>query len=162
MYSDKVIGHVTDSQFKYKEIDYLELDWHQSHNKILRQNTNGGRDVALRFDDEILKSGLKDGDVIGITKDDVLIVISIKSVDCLVVNANQNMESLIKASYEIGNCHAPLFGGDTYWQLVTIYNEPMEALLKNIPNVTLEHKIVKLNFDKKISSIIGHSHHHSH
>jgi urease accessory protein len=63
-----------------------------------------------------------------------------------------------KVCYEIGNRHAPLFWGEngTY---ITIYDEPMMAMVSKIHGVRAEKKLMKLDFDKRISAAI-HNHHH--
>lgn len=167
MLCEKILGRVTDPQFAEYKIDYVEIEWHESYNKILRKTSKGGRDVAIRLDDEILKIGMKPGDVLGVDSDGTVIAVDIPETEVLVATVeNVGKPTLLfamaKTAYEIGNCHAPLFGGEKENQLVTIFTEPMEHLLSHLHHlgVKVERKTQKLDFSKQISSIVGHSHHH--
>ena len=60
---------------------------------------------------------------------------------------------------EIGNRHAPLFWGDKENTFITIYNEPMMAMLEKLHGVKAEKTVRKLDFDRRISAAI-HNHHH--
>ena len=64
-----------------------------------------------------------------------------------------------KVCYEIGNRHAPLFWGDKENTFITIYNEPMMAMLEKLHGVKAEKTERKLDFDRRISAAI-HNHHH--
>lgn len=162
MLCEIILGKITDRLFKGKPTDYVEIEWHESYNKILRKTSRGGRDIAIRLGDEVLKTGMKPGDIIGVDSDGTLIVVDIPPTDVIIATLNDSTPfNLAKIGYEIGNCHAPLFAGENENQFVTIYNEPMEHLLSHFNFVSVEHKIQKLDFSKQISTIVGHGHHHS-
>jgi len=161
MLCERIIGKVSDSKFDGYKIDYVELDWHETYNKILRKNSKNGKDIAIRLNDEILKIGMKPGDILGIDNEDTLIVVDILPTEVLIATVeNQTPFNIAKTAYEIGNCHAPLFAGENDNQFVTIFNEPMEHLLSHLHHlgVKVERKIQKLDFTKQISSIVGHHH----
>ena len=161
MLCEKILGNLSEPEFKGKPVDYVDIDWHETYNKLLRKNSRGGRDVAIRLDDEVLKTGMKPGDVLGTDEDGTLIAVDVPATDVLVVTLTElSPFTVAKTAYEIGNCHAPLFAGQEEFQFITIFNEPMEHLLHHLHGVKVERKIEKLDFSKQISSIIGHGHHH--
>lgn len=162
MLCEKILGRVTNPQFAEYKIDYVEVEWHESYNKILRKTSKAGRDVAIRLDDSILKIGMKPGDVLGVDSDGTVVAVDIPATEVLIATVeNATFFAMAKTAYEIGNCHAPLFAGEKDNQLVTIFNEPMEHLLSHLHHlgVKVERKVQKLDFSKQISSIVGHSHH---
>ena len=164
MICTKILGKNADPEFTGKEIDFVDFEWHETYSKLHRKSSRGGRDIAVSLDDSILKIGIKPGDVLGLDSDGTVIVADVKETDILSVKILSNgFASCVKVAYEIGNCHAPLFLGKDDYELVTIYNEPMERLLKNLSGIELqiERRTEKLDFTKQISSIVGHSHHHS-
>ena len=79
------------------------------------------------------------------------------------LTADRNFLAAAKIAYEIGNCHAPLFAGKSDSELITLYTEPMERLLKSLSgfSLSIERRTEKLDFSRQISSIVGHSHHHA-
>lgn len=161
MLCEKILKNISDSEFEGNLIDYVEIEWHETYNKVLRKTSKAGRDIAIRLDDEILKIGMKPGDVLGYDTDGTAIVVDIPATDVLVVTIeNTTSFNIAKAAYEIGNCHAPLFAGESENQFVTIFNEPMEHLLSHLHFAKVEHKVQKLDFKKQISTIVGHGHHH--
>lgn len=166
MICEKILGKISDSAFAGKTVDYVDFEWHETYSKLHRKKSRGGRDVAISLDDSILKIGIKPGDVLGVSEE-VAFVADVTETEVLSVKIGDPLfASASKAAYEIGNCHAPLFMGKNEHELITIYNEPMERLLKNLGEsgypLTVEKKIEKLDFSKQVSSIVGHSHHHEH
>lgn len=161
MLCEKILGTLSEPQYKGKLVDYVDIDWHETYNKLLRKTSRAGRDVAIRLGDEVLKTGMKPGDILGIDEDGTLIVVDVLPADVLIVTLTEPTPfNVAKAAYEIGNCHAPLFAGQEEFQFVTIFNEPMEHLLHHLHGVKVEQKTEKLDFSKQISSIVGHGHHH--
>lgn len=158
MLCEQVLGKLEDMDISGKNVEYVDIEWHEAFKKIHRKVTNKGREVGIRMDDSILSRGLFQGDVI--YQDDNLVV-AVNTPPCEIIRIvlKEGHEKMAaKVCYEIGNRHAPLFWGenDTF---ITIYNEPMMAMLSKIHGVTAEKKIEKLNFDKRISASI-HNHHH--
>ncbi|MBQ9283206.1 MAG: hypothetical protein IJ207_13585 [Treponema sp.] len=164
MICEKILGKVTDAQFKGKDFDFVEFEWHETYSKLHRKNSRKGRDIALRLDDSVLKRGIKPGDVLGIDSDGTVIVADVGECEILSVKtADRDFLATAKIAYEIGNCHAPLFAGKSDCELITLYTEPMERLLKNLCgfSISIEKRTEKLDFSRQISSIVGHSHHHA-
>ena len=166
MICEKILGKISDPQFSGKTIDYVDFEWHETYSKLHRKTSRAGRDVAISLDDSILKIGIKPGDVLGLDSDGTVIAADVLPVEILSVKVgNPAFFNGAKAAYEIGNCHAPLFFGKSDGELVTIYTEPMERLLKGLASggysLEIEKRTEKLDFSKQISSIVGHSHHHS-
>ena len=160
MLCEKILGTLTDPQFAGKPVDYLQIPWHDTYNKLHRSMSNGGRDVAVRLDDTILHKGLKPGDVLGIDTDGTVIAVDVPATEVLVVTLSAPSPfSYAKIGYEIGNNHAPLFAGNNDAEFITTYNRPMEVLLQKLHGVTVTKRIQKLDFSKQISTIVGHSHH---
>ena len=60
----KTSGNLAQGTFDDKTIDYLHLDYTDAQKSILRANTAGGRDIAIRLDLETKRRGLRDGDVL--------------------------------------------------------------------------------------------------
>lgn len=160
MLCEKILGKISDPAFSGKPVDSVDIDWHETYNKVLRKTSKGGRDVAIRLGDEILKIGMKPGDVLG-EDDGTVIAVDVPATDVLVVTVTEPSPfHIAKAAYEIGNCHAPLFAGQEENQFVTIFNEPMEHLLHHLHGIKVERRTEKLDFSKQISTIVGHGHHH--
>ena len=92
--------------------------------------------------------------------DGVVIVVNTPPCEVIEVSLAPGHEKYVaKVCYEIGNRHAPLFWGDKENTFITIYNEPMMAMLEKLHGVKAEKTVRKLDFDRRISAAI-HNHHH--
>lgn len=162
MLCEKILGKISDAEFKGKKIDFVEIEWHETYNKILRKTSLGGKDIAIRLGDEILKIGMKPGDVLAV-EGDTIIAVDVPEVKIIAIKIEKvNPFNFAKIGYEIGNCHAPFFAGNTADEFITIFNEPMEHMLSHFDFIKIEVRTQKLDFSKQISSIVGHGHsHHS-
>lgn len=161
MLCEKILGKTSDDEFKDKKVDYVEIEWHETYNKILRKTSRDGRDVAIRLGDEILKIGMKPEDVLGVDDDGTVVAVDVPPVKIIAAEILEPSPfNFAKIGYEIGNCHAPLFAGKYANEFITIYNEPMEHLLNHLKFVKTEIRTEKLDFSKQISTIVGHGHHH--
>lgn len=159
MLCEKIIGKLDELDISGRKIEYVDIEWHEAFKKIHRKVSNQGTDVGIRMDDSVLSRGLFQGDVIYM---DEKVIIAVNTPPCEVIEITTTEDHgmmAAKACYEIGNRHAPLFWGDTYDTFITIYDEPMMAMLKKIHGVIAEKKVAKLNFDRRISAAI-HNHHH--
>ena len=156
MLVEKVLGNISDKQFKNKNIDYVDIEWHEAFKKLHKKISQTGIEVGIKLDNDILTKGLRQGDVLAINGDNV-IAVNIPKDKALVIKVDD--EHLVpKVCYEIGNRHATLFEGDSHDEFITIYNEPMKEMLEKIgANVTVED--VQFDFNKSISSSIN-AHHH--
>ena len=156
MLIEKIIGNINDKQFEGKNIDYIDIEWHEAFKKLHKKTSQSGIEVGIKLDNDILTRGLRQGDVLAINEDSI-IVVNIPKDKALVIKVN-NPHLIPKVCYEIGNRHATLFEGNTHNEFITIYNEPMKEMLEKIgANVTVED--IQFDFDKSISSSINEHHH---
>jgi len=158
MLCEKIYGKLDDMDLSGKKIEFVDIEWHEAFKKIHRKLTDHGRDIGIRMGDEILTKGLFQGDVI-YHDDELIIAVNTPPCEVIEISLEPDHEKMAaKVCYEIGNRHAPLFWGenDTY---ITIYDEPMMAMLSKIHGAVPVKKVMKLNFDKRISAAI-HNHHH--
>ena len=159
MLCEKILGKLQDLDLSGKAVEYVDIEWHEAFKKIHRKTTDKGTEVGIRMDDSILTRGLFQDDVI--YEDDHLVV-AVNTPPCEVIEISLETDHekyVAKVCYEIGNRHAPLFWGDGENTFITIYNEPMMIMLEKIHGVKAEKKLMKLNFDRRISASI-HNHHH--
>lgn len=158
MLCEKVLGKLGDFDTQNKQIERVEIEWHEAFKKIHKKVTDMGTEVGIRMDDSILSRGLYQDDVI-YQDENRMIAVNTPPCEVIRVSLTQGHEKMAaKVCYEIGNRHAPLFWGDED-TFITIYNEPMMDMLKKIHGVQAEKELAKLNFDKRISASI-HNHHH--
>ena len=159
MLCEKILGKLQDLDLSGKAVEYVDIEWHEAFKKIHRKTTDKGTEVGIRMDDSILTRGLFQDDVI--YEDDHLVV-AVNTPPCEVIEISlepDHEKYVAKVCYEIGNRHAPLFWEDGENNFITIYNEPMMIRLEKIHGVKAEKKLMKLNFDRRISASI-HNHHH--
>ena len=156
MLVEKVIGNINDEQFKNRNIDYVDIEWHEAFKKLHKKTSQSGIEVGIKLDNDILTRGLRQGDILAMNEDNI-IAVNIPKDKALVVKVDDT-HLVPKVCYEIGNRHATLFEGDSHDEFITIYNEPMKEMLEKIgANVSIEE--VQFDFDKSISSSIN-AHHH--
>ena len=158
MLCEKILGKVDEMDVKGRRVEYVEIEWHEAFKKIHRKTSDQGTDVGIRMDDSVLARGLFQGDVI-YADEEVVVAVSTPPCEVIEISLTEGHEMMAaKVCYEIGNRHAPLFWGEngTY---ITIYDEPMMAMVSKIHGVRAEKKLMKLDFDKRISAAI-HNHHH--
>ena len=159
MLCEKVLGKMNELDLSGKRIEYVDIEWHEAFKKIHRKTTDQGSDVGIRMDDSVLSRGLFQGDVIYMDEE-VAVVVNTPPCEVIEISTTEGHDMMaVKACYEIGNRHAPLFWGDTYDTYITIYDEPMMVMLSKIHGIVAEKKTAKLNFDRRISAAI-HNHHH--
>ena len=128
MLVEKVLGNISDDQFKNKNIDYVDIEWHEAFKKLHKKISQTGIEVGIKLDNDILTRGLRQGDVLAIDNDNV-IAVNIPKDKALVVKVN-DVHLVPKVCYEIGNRHATLFEGNNHNEFITIYNEPMKEMLE--------------------------------
>ncbi|MCI7814319.1 MAG: urease accessory protein UreE [Lachnospiraceae bacterium] len=159
MICEKILGKLQEFDSSGKEIEYVDIEWHEAFKKIHKKMTDHAREIGIRMDDSVLKRGLFQDDVI-YQDNHLLIVVNTPPCEVIEISMAPGHEKMIpKVCYEIGNRHAPLFFGDEENTFVTIYNEPMMQMLVGIHGVKAEKKMRKLEFDRRISASI-HNHHH--
>ena len=156
MLVEKVIGNINDEQFKNKNVDYVDIEWHEAFKKLHKKTSQSGIEVGIKLDNDILTRGLRQGDILAMNEDNI-IAVNIPKDKALVVKVDDT-HLVPKVCYEIGNRHATLFEGNNHNEFITIYSEPMKEMLEKIgANVTVED--VQFDFNKSISSSIN-AHHH--
>lgn len=159
MLCEKVFGKMEEMDLSGRRIEYVDIEWHEAFKKIHRKVSDQGSDVGIRMDDSVLSRGLFQGDVIYLDEE-VAVVVNTPPCEVIAISTTEGHGMMAaKACYEIGNRHAPLFWGETYDDFITIYDEPMMAMLSKIHGLVVEKKVAKLNFDRRISAAI-HNHHH--
>ncbi len=154
-----IYGKLANIDSTGKNVETVDIEWHESFKKIHSKVTNTGREIGIRMGDEVLTRGLYEGDVI-YNQDNLIIVVHTPPCDVIVIHVDPSHYKMIaKVCYEIGNRHASLFWGDDDWTFITPYNEPMLTMLRKLHGVTAVTDIQSLNFDHRISSQV-HGHHH--
>lgn len=159
MLCEKILGNLNATSYEGRQIEYVEIDWHDAFHKIHKKITNEGTEVGIRLDNDVLIHGLKEGDVL---YDDGTKLIAVHILPCesiLITIQPHHAKMVAKVCYEIGNRHATLFWGDTPYSFITPYNEPTLVMLNKLHGVKTEVASVALDFTKAISSSINaHTH----
>ncbi|MEE3420714.1 MAG: urease accessory protein UreE [Lachnospiraceae bacterium] len=159
MICTEILGKISDFDVHDRKVEKVAIDWEDASTKVQRKMTDAGREIGLRMDDTVLVRGMYEGDVI-YADDELVIVVTTPPCDVIKVRvAEDHPMQVAKVAYEIGNRHAPLFYGDDLFSFVTPYNEPMLTMLEKIHGVTAEKAVMKLDFEKRISTTV---HHHTH
>ena len=73
--------------------------------------------------------------------------------------APDHPSSLARVAYEVGNTHAALFFGESDFQLVTPYSEPLLTALGAIHGVTAHAEDVTFDLGRSLSTTAHHHHH---
>lgn len=159
MICEKILGKRSEPAFAGKEVDYVNIEWHEAFKKLHKKVTHGGREVGIRMDNKILTRGLKQDDVLYMDEN-LLIAVNIPPDEAIVISVSEDHSGMIaKVCYEIGNKHAALFRGSHEMELITPYNEPVLQLLRKLHGVDARRDMVKFDFDKAISSSVNaHTH----
>ena len=128
MICEEVLGNLNSGLDDRKEVDYVDIEWHEAFKKLHRKTSQSGIEVGIKLDNDILTRGLRQGDVLAINEDNV-IAVNIPKDKALVVKVDDT-HLVPKVCYEIGNRHATLFEGDSHDEFITIYNETMKEMLE--------------------------------
>lgn len=123
MLLQKKIGNINSYTVDSKTIDWMNLEWHETRKRILRKQTNSGKDVSIKFLNE--NPDLTDGDIL-FEDDSSIIAISVLACDCIMIQPT-NMFEIASVCYEIGNKHLPLFYEDEC--LLVPFDAPLMKLL---------------------------------
>ena len=163
MIAENVIGSTDDPRFAGRPVEYVDVSWHDAFKKIHRFTLPSGTELGVRFGDEILRHGLRQGDVLAEDGRSV-VAVNIPAADVIRIRVRSDHPgNIAKVCYEIGNCHAALFRGTDAFEIVTPYTEPMLKLLSGIHGVSADRASLCLDFDRSVSNPAGgHSHGHSH
>lgn len=157
MLIEKTIGVLHEPAFADKSVDYVDIEWHEAFKRLHRKTSSQGREIAMRFSDDILVHGLNQDDVLAVDGDSV---IAVNMLPCpILVIETKYHHQIAKACYEIGNKHAPLFFGENSGEFITPYDKTIEVLMHKL-HIETRTESAKLNFKMSISS--GGAHQHSH
>ena len=160
MIINKTEGSIEDKRFEGLSIDYADIPWYDSGKRIHKLMTNKGINIGIRLDSDVVNRGLLQGDVLKVM-DGEAIVINIIEEKCIAVKIN-DLKTVAKVCYEIGNRHAPLFYSEDYSELILPYDKPMFEMLKKL-EAEAYVKNTRIHRDKSISSVNNsHDHNHSH
>ncbi|MFI3277913.1 MAG: urease accessory protein UreE [Rikenellaceae bacterium] len=150
----ELIGREADIDLSAKQLDVLELEWHELSKRIIRKYTLQGQEVACKFTAENIS--LRDGDIL-FMDDNTAIIVRVLKTQCIVISP-KDMVELATVCYEIGNKHMPLYidGND----IVLPYEAPMFKWLEVAGyNPKEEERRIERRLKSKSG---GHHHHHSH
>lgn len=165
MICENVIGNLTyeevAARFAGYEVDPVDFDWHEAFGKLHRKESHGGRTIGVRLGDWVLSHGLREGDVLGVDEEGAAILV-VHILPCRAVVADvapDHPSSLARVAYEVGNTHAALFFGESDFQLVTPYTEPLLTALGAIHGVTAHAEDVTFDLGRSLSTTAHHHHH---
>ena len=117
------IGNLLHHNSNGKSIDFLKLEWYEARKRIMRKQTESGREVSLKFLQENPEH--KEGDIL-FEDESSLIALSFQSCQCIVISP-KNMHEMASVCYEIGNKHLPLFYEKD--QLLVPFENPLFQIL---------------------------------
>lgn len=159
MICERVIGSLKEEKYHSYEIDYVDIEWFEAFKRRYKKITRNGQEIGILLGNDILKRGLRQGDVLYET-DGFAVAANILPCEALIVTVDKDHFHMIaKVCYEIGNKHATLFRGDDEFEFITPYHEPIKLLLEKLHGVKIRKEMVALQFEKSISSSINnHTH----
>lgn len=162
MVFEKILGNIHETEHAGKELDFVTIDWYDTRKRIHRMNSESGRDVKIRLNDETRERGLRDGDILSMDEaTGEILYVKIPAEEVIVADI-ERIGMLTKVCYEIGNRHSPLYYGDNDRQLLIPHDGPMFEMLEKLgAKPRIEKRTLKE--EKAISSkatASGHSHSH--
>jgi urease accessory protein len=125
-------GNIYSSVNGNRNIDALQIEWHEARKRIIHKETKQGRAVCIKFLRE--NPDLKEGDIIH-QDENITIAVEINPCECIVINPSNALE-IAAICYEIGNRHLPLFYDAD--ELLVPFDVPLYNLL-----VTLGYVVKK-------------------
>ena len=159
MLCEKILGKVSDPQFAGLRVDYVDIEWHDAFSKLHRLTSAEGEDVAVRMDNEILKRGLHQDDVLYADSDKI---VAVNIPECEAIRAvvrTDHPGQIAKLCYEVGNTHTTMFRGEDAFTFYTPYYDSLMDKITAIHGVTGEKVIMRFDFSKALSSSINNHHH---
>ena len=133
MLVQKKLGNIN-SLATDKNIDWLNLEWHETNKRILHKKTRAGKEIVMKFLKE--NQNLTQADII-YEDAETIIAIDIQPCDTIVIKP-KNMFEMAAVCYEIGNKHLPLFFQDD--EVLIAHEAPLFNLL-----VSAGYNVVKEN-----------------
>lgn len=93
-----------DLEVGQRNVDVLEVEWHETAKSRMRRKTKGGREVLINRTD---RGSFQDGDILYLS-DELAIRLRIKPCDCIVLRP-ASLQEVGTVCFEIGNKHVPIF-----------------------------------------------------
>lgn len=121
MLIQKTIGNIRLNPVNEEKIDWIELDWEELSKRILRKNTNKGRDVAISLEGN---SHLHVGDIL-YQDDKTIIAIRTKLEPAYIINP-KSMTEMGKVAFELGNRHTPCLVTEN--EIIVRFDETLESI----------------------------------
>ena len=87
-----------------RNVDVLEVEWHETAKSRMRRKTKGGQEVLINRTD---RGSFQDGDILYLS-DERVIILRIKPCDCIVLRP-ASLQEVGTICFEIGNKHVPIF-----------------------------------------------------
>ncbi len=116
-------GNIATTNIGTKNIDYLDLEWHETRKRIMHKRTRNGVEVTIKFLGG--NQNLTPGDIL-FEDDTTVIAVEIKPCDVIIIRP-KNMFEMASVCYEIGNKHLPLFYEDD--AVLVAFEAPLFRLL---------------------------------
>lgn len=143
------MGNINSSSVK-KDIDWLDLEWHEANKRILHKKTRAGREITMKFLKE--NQNLTQGDIL-YEDAKTIVVIDIQPCETIVIKPKNNFE-IAAICYEIGNKHLPLFFQED--ELLIAYEAPLFNLLTSLGYEVKKQNSKLINPLK--TSVVSHAH----
>ncbi|MDO4490580.1 MAG: urease accessory protein UreE [Lachnospiraceae bacterium] len=159
MLCEKVIGTLSDPQFQEAETDYVDIEWHEAFSKLHRKTSRSGADVGIRLDNEVLKKGLNQDDVLYF---DGTTAIAVNIPPCEAIRAVVRADhpgQIAKLCYEVGNTHTSMFRGEDEFTFYAPFHEALMHKIQHIHGVEAEKVMIRFDFTRSLSSTINNHHH---
>ena len=159
MLCEKVLGTLRDEKFQGLRVDYVDIEWHEAFSRLHRRTSHEGDDVGIRMDNDILRDGLRQDDVIYA---DGVKVIAVNIPPCEAICAvvqRDHPAQIAKLCYEVGNTHTTMFRGEDDFTFYMPYYEPLMEKLNKIHGVSVKKVSVRFDFAKALSSSVNNHHH---
>lgn len=125
MLIQKKLGNINSSPVN-KNIDWLDLEWHETNKRILHKKTRSGKEVVMKFLKE--NQNLTQGDIL-YEDAETYVVVNMQACEAIVIKPKNNFE-IAAICYEIGNKHLPLFFQDD--ELLIAHEAPLFNLLLSL------------------------------
>ena len=159
MLCEKVLGKLSDPQFAGLRTDYVDIEWHDAFSRLHRLTSAEGEDVAVRMDNDVLKKGLNQDDVL-YADDQKVIAVNIPECEAIrAVVREDHPGQIAKLCYEVGNTHTTMFRGEDAFTFYTPYYDALFDKINAIHGVAGEKITMKFDFSKALSSSVNNHHH---
>lgn len=95
MLCEQVLGKLNEFDTTGKEIETVDIEWHEAFKRIHKKNTDKGTEVGIRMDDSILSRGLYQDDVI-YADDEKLVVVNTPPCEVIRVTLIRDMRRCLR------------------------------------------------------------------